>query len=237
MSEPGERLRDLRIKAGYDNAVDFARRYGINEFTYRAHEGGVRGIKADMARRYARIFGVPTEWLLYGEGDAPDAEAVKRTAASRPCQEATAIPEIDIRAGMGGGGEAPPHYVPDGNGGMAVADDVCGEWTLPDYYLRSELRVAPSEARIIEVQGDSMAPTIASGERVMVNMDDTKPSPGGVFCIWDGIGIVVKRLEYVPYSDPPIIKIKSDNPAHDDYERTADEVKIVGRIIWAARRL
>ena len=138
---------------------------------------------------------------------------------------------------MGGGGEAPPRYIADGNGGLAVADDVCGEWTLPDYYLQSELRVAPAQARIVEVQGDSMEPTLRSGERVMVDLADTRPSPPGIFALWDGYGVVVKRIEHILNSDPPRLRIASDNAHHREYELTADEVKIIGRIVWAARRL
>ncbi len=38
-------------------------------------------------------------------------------------------------------------------------------------------------------------------------------------------------------SDPALLRIKSDNPNHDDYERTIDEVSVIGRIIWVGRRI
>lgn len=85
---PNERLRDLRIKAGYDTAADFARAHGINEYTYRAHEGGGRAIKPDTAQRYARILGVKWTWLLSGEGDEPEAATVKAAAAASSTQAA-----------------------------------------------------------------------------------------------------------------------------------------------------
>ena len=58
-----------------------------------------------------------------------------------------------------------------------------------------------------------------------------------VFAIWDGVGVVAKRIEIVPNSDPPVLRIKSDNIHHDGYERTTDEVNVIGRIIWVARRI
>lgn len=147
------------------------------------------------------------------------------------------ILEVDVKGGAGGGGEAGVCYVSDGNGGMTAADDVKAQWGIPQDYIRSELRVRSDTARMIEIHGDSMEPILRSGDRVMIDMADVKPTPGGIFCIWDGIGVVVKRLEYIPYSDPPAIKIQSENPRHDTYERTADEVKILGRVVWAARRI
>lgn len=82
-----------------------------------------------------------------------------------------------------------------------------------------------------------MMPTLHSGDRVMVDNGDRIPSPGGVFAVWDGFGVVTKRLEVVPNSDPPTLRISSDNPLHREYERTADEVNIIGRVVWFARRL
>jgi phage repressor protein C with HTH and peptisase S24 domain len=51
------------------------------------------------------------------------------------------------------------------------------------------------------------------------------------------MGIVAKRIDHVPHSEPPKIVIKSINPEYQTYERDGEEVNIVGRVIWAARRL
>ena len=143
------------------------------------------------------------------------------------------VPEIDVRAGAGdGAGEGLVDYE-----GGEPADAVAAVWQLPPDYLRSELRVRRDQARIVEVFGDSMSPTLVSGDRVMLNLADVKPSPPGIFAVWDGLGVVVKRLDYIPGSEPPTIKLISDNPHHAEYERTADEVRIIGRVMWVARRL
>jgi hypothetical protein len=147
------------------------------------------------------------------------------------------IPEIDVRAGMGGGGEGAVTYVSDGDGGFMETDAVCENWSIPEDYLRSELRVKVDAARIIEVQGDSMTPTLISGDRIMINTDDKRPSPPGIFAIWDGFGVVVKRIEHIPNSDPPTLRIKSDNQQHNTYERTFGEVNIIGRVVWRALRV
>ena len=55
--------------------------------------------------------------------------------------------------------------------------------------------------------------------------------------IWDGMGVVAKGVEHLPHSEPPKVIIKSLNPEYQNYERDAEEVNIVGRVIWAAKRL
>ncbi|WP_417843004.1 XRE family transcriptional regulator [Thalassospira sp.] len=150
--------------------------------------------------------------------------------------ETPTIPEIDIRAGMGGGAEPLTVFKPDGNGGNTITDAIKAEWLIPKNYLITELRVTPRDARVIEVQGDSMEPTLRSGDRVIVNTADKQPSPPGVFALWDGFGVVVKRIELIPNSKPATVRIVSDNTHHSIYERTIDEVSIIGRIVWYARK-
>jgi hypothetical protein len=51
------------------------------------------------------------------------------------------------------------------------------------------------------------------------------------------MGLVAKRLEHIPNSDPPAVRVISDNGFYTPYERTADEIHIVGRIRWFAREI
>lgn len=146
------------------------------------------------------------------------------------------IIEVDVLGGMGGGGIALTVNYTDDDGNTYQTDDVKALWDLPSPYL-TELRVSATNARIIEVQGDSMEPTLRPGDRVMINIADKRPSPPGVFAVWDGFGIVVKRLEPIPNSDPPTLRLISDNEKHSAYERTLDEVCIVGRVVWFGRRM
>ena len=86
--------------------------------------------------------------------------------------------------------------------------------------------------------GDSMAPTISSGDKVIIDTSEKGrfPSPDGIFAIWDGLGIAIKRIELIPNSNPPTLKIISDNPKHSSYERKVDDCRIIGRIVSAIKR-
>ena len=65
----------------------------------------------------------------------------------------------------------------------------------------------------------------------------TAPTPPGIFVLLDELGLVAKRLEHVANSEPPLVRIISDNPIYAPYERSADEVTIIGRIRWFAREI
>ncbi|MBB6250924.1 LexA family transcriptional regulator [Nitrospirillum iridis] len=116
-------------------------------------------------------------------------------------------------------------------------DEATAQWRFPAAYLSAELQVQAAAVRIVEVRGDGMEPTLLPGDRVMVNLADQSPSPSGIFALWDGQGVVIKRLEVIMGSYPPVIEIRSDNPHHRVYERSAADIDIIGRIVWVGRRL
>ena len=53
----------------------------------------------------------------------------------------------------------------------------------------------------------------------------------------DGIGVVAMRIEHEPNSEPPKVVMKSVNSDYETYERDAEEVHMIGRMVWTSRRL
>jgi phage repressor protein C with HTH and peptisase S24 domain len=135
------------------------------------------------------------------------------------------VPEIDVRASAG------PGAVHEG------LEETKATWLFPEPLIRHELRARPDDLRMITVDGDSMEPLLSSGDRILVDTNQRIPVPPGIFVIWDGMGLVAKRIEHVPASDPPKISVRSLNPEYPSYELTGEEVNIVGRVVWAGKRL
>ena len=71
MTDPAERLRIARLRAGFETAKDAADAMGFPVSTYLAHENGSRGYPAKKAEIYARKFKVREQWLLFGVGEGP----------------------------------------------------------------------------------------------------------------------------------------------------------------------
>jgi phage repressor protein C with HTH and peptisase S24 domain len=112
MSEPHERLRAVREKAGYATAADAARAMGVNATAYFNHENGWRGLTR-AAERYARFYRVSLEWLLTGRGEpsraAPtriDVPVMGRVGAGavvdRPDDVAAGLPLDDLTLQLDG---------------------------------------------------------------------------------------------------------------------------------------
>lgn len=127
--------------------------------------------------------------------------------------------ELDVRAGAGN------QQLVENDGNNTV-----GTWSMPRASIEGHIRDTAT-IRIIQVVGDSMAPELYPGDRIMVNLADRTPSPPGLFVVWDGLGLVVKRCQSIPNSDPPRIKLSSANKEYDSYELLLEECHINGRVI------
>lgn len=91
--------------------------------------------------------------------------------------------------------------------------------------------------RMISISGDSMVPLLEHDDTVMLDCSQTRPSPPGIFILDDGVGLVAKRIEIIPSTTPQMLRISSENSAYSSYQRRIDEVHIIGRVVWFARRL
>jgi len=136
-----------------------------------------------------------------------------------------AVPEIDVRASAGAGVL---------NEGFV---ETRAQWVFPETMVRHELRVRPADLRMITVDGDSMEPLLSSGDRILIDTSQRVPAPPGIFVVWDGMGLVAKRIEHKLDAERARLVIKSLNPDYETYERDAEEVHVTGRVVWAARRL
>ncbi|BBE74339.1 LexA repressor [Pleomorphomonas sp. SM30] len=149
-----------------------------------------------------------------------------------------ASPEVDVRGGAGDGaiGNAAIFALPAG--GSATGHEVIGEWLFPMPFLRQELKARPGYTVVVEVQGDSMRPTLEPGDRVIVDLSQNRLGPdGAVYLISDDDGEPqVKRIQKTD-GEPRKVLVTSDNPAVRDRPMRADRVKIIGRVVGRFTRL
>jgi phage repressor protein C with HTH and peptisase S24 domain len=110
------------------------------------------------------------------------------------------------------------------------------------YYFRRDwieghLGVKPSDLRILYVRGDSMEPTLYHHDIILVDTTKKLPSPPGVFVLFDGFGLMAKRLEYASSNSQKLVRVISDNTQYSTYERSIEETFIIGRVVWFAREM
>ncbi len=102
-------------------------------------------------------------------------------------------------------------------------------------WVSSHLAVQPECLRLFVITGDSMEPALAHGDVVLVNIGSTHPSPPGIFIIYDGYGLAAKRLELLTHLPEPRIRVISDNPQYTSYEKSVEDISIIGRLVWFSR--
>ena len=242
MDTMGQRLRNARLKAGFSSATKAADALGISHSTYRAHENGQNEFGPQEAAVYGRKFDVSASYLLTGEEnvrrkiissfdpDIPDG-LQEEAAVSSQLKEGQ-IPEIDVKAGMGGGGEI--MIVNQTKNAMTVSTEVIRDfWRLPENLL-VKLNVVASNVAVLPAYGDSMSPTINDGDAVFIDISHRVPSPPGIYAIADELGgVIIKRLEVVsrPGADDIKVEVISDNPHHKPRILNLNEIVILGRYI------
>jgi phage repressor protein C with HTH and peptisase S24 domain len=200
--------------------------------------------RADNLARLAQVLGVSINWLLTGKHDHIPSEEVAAGLQPRSIRENNghsslksykgdvpgAVPEIDARAGAGDGTVGESEVVTLRWGETFVGHKVTAEWVFPSSFVRHELRMQPGGILVLEVVGDSMSPTLESGDRVVIDTRHTRPSPDGIYVIDEGDGPMVKRLQVVRRSDPPEVRVISDNKNHEAYTLRLEDVRVVGRV-------
>ena len=141
-----------------------------------------------------------------------------------------ALPEIDVHVGAGQGNVGDMVAIPTGHETIS-GHKVVAEWLFPEGFLRNEAKVSPSHTLVMPVVGDSMIPTYMPGDRVLVDLLQNRMTADTVYVISDGMSDPqIKRLQRVMFSDPPQVRIISDNPALETDTVDLDRVHIIGRV-------
>lgn len=220
-----ERIAALRTNAFEVARVGELERNFVNDIL----NGKKLSVRGPNLLKLARALRCSADYLIREDAPAPDdGDLDIDRAADLPTTprsaEVIAVPEYDVRLSAGPGALV----------GDEPAIDV---WNFSRRYLVDQLRLNVDTLAVVEVVGDSMMPTLASGDRVLIDHSDRNPARGGIFAIWDSDATVVKRVERVPASDPPMLVLIPDNKNHNAYQVAAEFVNIIGRVVWFARRL
>jgi phage repressor protein C with HTH and peptisase S24 domain len=95
----------------------------------------------------------------------------------------------------------------------------------------------PRDLSIIQVEGDSMIPTLSDGDEIMVDLSAARRRlRDGIHVLRRDDALLVKRVTLHPARST--ITISSDNPAYASWTDCGlDDVEIIGRVVWASRRI
>jgi phage repressor protein C with HTH and peptisase S24 domain len=175
-----------------------------------------RGVPKRLAeedrRKLARYFNVD-ESLLGGPPKEPE-----------PSKDLIAIPRFDIRASAGHGAFT--------DGELHVA-----HLGFDPHFLKQLCSARAADLSIIRVRGDSMFPTLADGDDIMVDRSAAGAQlHDGIYVLRRDDTLAVKRIAVHPGSKK--LTISSDNAAYPTWaDCDAEDVDVIGRVVWAGRKI
>jgi DNA-binding XRE family transcriptional regulator len=95
------------------------------------------------------------------------------------------------------------------------------------------LTTSSPKTMMIPAIGDEMAPTIPTGDVVVIDTTRKSPTPPGVFAIKEGDATVLRRLQAMG----DVVRVGCDNPAYAPYETTLEAIDVVGRMTYLIKRV
>jgi phage repressor protein C with HTH and peptisase S24 domain len=122
-----------------------------------------------------------------------------------------------------------------GAGAIASSETLAGKIGFDEKWLRKQ-GLDPATLSLIQVEGDSMSPTLNHGDDIMVdNRAAAGPLRDGIHVIRLDDALMVKRLASGPKGG---LSVLSDNPAYPGWpDVDGAAIAIIGRVVWAGRRL
>jgi phage repressor protein C with HTH and peptisase S24 domain len=167
---------------------------------------------AENAAAVARVLGV----------DWDSAEVITSVATSEDAAS-DLVPVYDVAASAG-------------HGLINDYEPIAFSMAFPPDYLRFITKSDPRNLQIISVKGDSMQPTLHDDDLVMLDRSKTSLNYDGLFVLLYGDALHVKRVSRS--STPGRILVISDNRSiYPPQEHAANDVTVIGKVIWYGRKV
>lgn len=204
-------LLERKMRERGDDYLSLSKLLGRNAAYVQQYmkRGTPRRLAEEDRRTLARYFDVDEQLL----GGPPPVLAPHNT---------TAVPRFRLGASAG------PGAVP---GSERPEDHIVFE----NKWLR-QLSATPEALQIIQVDGDSMAPTLGDGDDILVDTGDAADRVrDGIYVIRMDDALLVKRLAPGPNRRIAVISDNHAYPSWPDIKPSA--LSVIGRVIWAGRKV
>jgi SOS-response transcriptional repressor LexA len=124
------------------------------------------------------------------------------------------------------------HYFSDvrasAGGGAFTFDENYEVLTVDRTIMNNVITSSNQEIDAINVDGESMEPTLQDGSIVFIDRTQTNISKDGIYIASTTAGLFIKRIRQ---RADGMVELISDNKAYSPEIMLADEVKIVGRVV------
>lgn len=197
-----------RVLQEHGGVTAVALAIGAQKSHLSAMSTGDRGVGDEIAERIETILGYEPGWF-----DFPDTDTA-------PVLDSVRVPHYHNGASMGRGAD------------LLLEDAVAGDLLLRKDWLSRNLHPCPPFGRLafITAYGDSMAPTLRSGNILLIDTGHTAPDISGIYVLEANDQLFVKRVSR--RLDGRIV-VTSDNELGVVEELQGKEkVRVKGRVVY-----
>jgi phage repressor protein C with HTH and peptisase S24 domain len=222
-----------RIVAHWRSADRVARAMGVSPSAFRKWLKGEAEPSRERLIALARTAGVNVAWLASGEGQEPsfNNSGAEDKGATRPGPRSLdrfVVPPVFNEAALAGSPDDQPVHEIEGKAPQLAFER---EW------VKSALSVEPEALALEVANGDSMDPTIADGDLLLIDLEDRRLREFGIYLLRYEDARLIKRVQRkLDHS----LLLMSDNPIYEPERIPADkarQVQVIGRVIWRGGRL
>jgi phage repressor protein C with HTH and peptisase S24 domain len=124
-----------------------------------------------------------------------------------------------------------------GHGAVITDESVVDHLAFRRTWIAQSLGVDPTHLALIDARGDSMSPTIESGDLLLLDTRNGGAKSEGIYVINLAGALLVKRLR-IKLSGS--VEVMSDNPKYSSETISGSELDrllLVGRVVWHGRKI
>lgn len=221
---------------GEEKPFVWAAKVGLSAATFsRMWKDGIAP-KADSLVRISEATGSSIDWLLKGD------EHVERHKPHCHSNSGKEVPHWENRD-LEISGIFPDEYalvprydveVSAGHGSLIEEDSQPIESLAFRRVWLKRMGLVAAKLALVTAKGDSMEPTLADGDLLLIDLRQTSIVDGAIHVLRNNGNVLVKRLQR-GLGDQIIVT--SDNTIYRELETTADQLNVVGRVIWRGGRM
>ncbi len=214
--------------------TELVKRSGVSKQQLSRLENGLIRLRLDHLKPFAGPLGYTAEQILLwgrypGTGSITEGAGEDRGKPFSVESRAGEALELARHSAVGSVRSACREIRKDGRHSDPIKSE---RWSFPNIFVKEQLHTSPERLIVIEAEGDSMAPTLSAGDRVIIDTGHKEPTPDGLYAIRDALkSVVVRRLQLLRSARPPRIKIIPDNHNHAPEEVTVGNLEVVGKVI------
>ena len=209
--DAGLRARLTQVIESFGSVVMVAKAVGVSDNAIYKWLSGRGQPSVTNLVALARAARVSIEWLATGEESKQSAQAITRAVEHG---DFIFMPRNRIRFSSG-------------REGILRSDQVVDSIAFRAEWVKRRLSIESRDLLLIEVVGDSMAPTVEDMDLILADLAEPRFRQDGIYLLRHDSGLAVKRIQRRP--DGKLL-IRSDNPKYEAL--VVATVGVIGRVIW-----